>query len=156
MAALVLCPLSSEFGPPVQGAQQSSATEPLSDLEKAWSKGEVETIQILHVRNGDTFPIAVTPERLERWCNFRLIITGPKDQKLTQELMERVTQVHGSPTNEAEETRWGIVFGNARGERLLSLYLGIEKTAVIGDKRVLLATNSLLPWVEKTLGGLLR
>src|SRR5882762_1092764 len=85
-------------------------SQSLASLKETWRDGNIERVQIIHIPPGTHFPVHLSPERLENWCMFKLVVREPKDQRLTQALFDKLEKVSAEGSEEPDDMRWGITF----------------------------------------------
>jgi hypothetical protein len=83
---------------------------------------DIEKIEILHMRESVHPVVAVTPAKLERIADDKRYIDSAAFTRSEREELERAIRATTAINGELSDLRWGVVFFNSQGERIVSIY----------------------------------
>jgi hypothetical protein len=137
--------------------KKDAIAESVTRLREAWRTNQVQNVVILHVPTTTHYPLALSPARLDANPAFKLVVSGPKGLKLTEDLESHLGKLVASPTKKKCDVRWGFFFLGGKDEIVFSLHLDAKgRVADLDGMLVELQDDELFKWAESALGSVLR
>lgn len=125
-------------------AAQSRIDELISSLR---SSG-VERVEILQIPPRVLTRTRVTPEMLERSFHYKLIIHDIRGGAYSPDLLAAVESTSVQPAAEMGDLRWGVLFFDAREQRIASLYFDASGHRGAVDSQAVSFKGDLIKWLD--------
>ena len=109
---------SSEVAAQAGSSVQTTLTSLVGKLERS----EVGKIEILAIPARIETPVAISGDDLEHSPDYRLIVKDIRRGALKRPLLEALRSLTATQSENPSDIRWGVIFYNAEGTRLVGLY----------------------------------
>jgi len=141
-------------GVPAAHAQNGNAQMQIDAVVKSINGGDIGGVEIFGVPPNVAFRVNVTPERLESWWDYKLIVRGLslESEKLRVALSSTTIQPYSAKLDSLD-VRTGIVFYSKtpEGKRIASLYFDRNGGHGAVNKMPVSFGPDLLPRLKKAV-----
>jgi hypothetical protein len=103
---------------------KSDPQKQMDALTTSLANGSVASIDILHMPDRMETRASVTPEKLEKWSDYRSTISKVSEWEGRGELVEAMKSTKVAPDSRMPDMRSAIVFNDAHGNWIGLLYFG--------------------------------
>ena len=118
---------------------------------------KAQTLLILHTQTHRSYALEFSPKRLDEEAPFKLAVSAPQEQEIGRELVSQIADIGMRPLQGEPAIRWGFVFLDGKGARVLSVYVDKSgRKGFVNDGFVEFQNDSLFKWAERKLGDVLR
>lgn len=155
LATLTLCLFTVTF---VCDAQQvpmlpGNTQGRIDAIVRALQAGEIVRVEILQIPPGVETRAAVTPGMLERIYHYKLIIRDLRGGAYERNLLDAVSSISVTPSEDKADLRWGIIFYDASERRMGALYCDASGRLGEVDSVSVSLRGDLREWLDSSFSG---
>jgi len=155
----MLCLMQASLvGPAFSAGSSKNPERELPALKESLLRGEIRRIEVFYYPAKGETRAAITPSRLERIYEQKLLIRLPSRSSKIRVLPDVLEKTRVSPPTDimmsrgSRDFRTGCVFYKAEGSRALSLYIDGRGTMALIDGNLVTLDGELYHWL-RTLPG---
>jgi hypothetical protein len=119
---LFLMPFSA--GAQTKPRPESELQKQLNNLITSLANGSVASIDILHMPDRMETHSSVTPDELEKWWDCRITLSKVREWAGRDELVQIIKSTNVVSDARMPDLRSAIIFNDAKGNRIGTLYVG--------------------------------
>jgi len=155
LCVLYLSSLQATQAETQQVASSSETNLIQSAVDRARSKS-VTKLEILYFPKEMETRVGVTPQLLEEWCFFRISIKDLQYSNVTMKngLVSALEESAAKKANGNADLRWGCIFYDTSGTRVLALYFNGSGTEGYVDSTPISSNGKLVRFLEKRCASL--
>jgi hypothetical protein len=122
-------------------------------VEGALQKSEVGRVEIVAVPGRIETGIAITSAALERHPDYRLVVRDIRASALRKPLSEALSSLSVEPSSDPGDLRWGVVFYDLQGKRLLGIFFDRYGRRGTIDSAPASVHGRFFEWLSNTYSG---
>ena len=154
--AFVLLTLSSGCAQGKDVKAQNPAQAQIDSLASLLSQRMIGEVEILRIPDRVLTRTRITPEMLQLQYHYRLTIRDVRSGLYQEGLTEAVKSVSARPSADTSDLRWGVIFYDLNGSRVMALYLDrTGKKGAVADTPVLYE-GGIYSWLNENFSRSLR
>jgi hypothetical protein len=126
-----------------------NAAQPQTDaITSSLRSGRVVRVEILQIPPGVETRTRITPDMLERIYHYKLIIRDIRGGAHGEGLLAAVASTSVTPSRDAADVRWGVIFLDASEHRVGALYLDASGRLGVVDSVPVSFRGDLSNWLN--------
>jgi len=122
----------------------------IGSIQNAMRNRKVARVEILSVPPRIETDIAITSAALEKQPEYRLIIRDISVLALREKLSKALDTVIVTPSSELGDYRWGVVFYDDQGKRIMGIFFAPDGRHGAIDSATALVDGQLYRWLTRT------
>jgi hypothetical protein len=130
---IVLLWITGTAGAQPAAGTQNEAQKQLSDLTTSLANGTVATVDILHLPDGMETRASVSPEKMDKWWQYRITISKVTEWGGRDAIVEVMRSTTVAPIPRMPDLRSAVIFSDSHGNKIGTLYFGRYFGSYIGQ-----------------------